>query len=47
MKRLIRRIAVWLGLAEQTWWEKVQSDPVRLIQGAPLAAALEHRRAAA
>lgn len=45
MKNLIRRIAVWLGLAEPRWWDEVEADPVQTIQGRYLLDALNHRRA--
>ena len=45
MKKLFRRISIWLGLAEPTWWENVESDPVPMIGGRHLMDALNHRRA--
>ena len=47
MNRMLKRLRVWLGIQTPAWWDLVDADPVRLIQGAPLAAALNHRRACA
>ena len=45
MKKLIRKIAIWFGLVEPSWWENVESDPVPMIGGRHLMDALNHRRA--
>lgn len=45
MKRLIRRIGIWLGLVEPRWWDDVESDHVYVIHGRDLFDALNHRRA--
>lgn len=47
MKRMLKKIRFWFGLEEPRWWDEIEADPVRLIQGAPFAAALDHRRACA
>ena len=45
--KLLKKIEIWLGLREPRWWDGVEADPVHLIQGRALAAALNHRRACA
>ena len=44
-KRLIRSAAIWLGLREERWFDRVEPDPVRSISGRHLMDALNHRRA--
>lgn len=44
--RLIKRIRRWLGVEELNWWDREDAGPVATLQGAPLAAALRHRRRA-
>lgn len=46
MKRMLKRIRIWLGLEERNWWDSEDAAPVATIQGAPLAAALRHYRRA-
>ena len=46
MQTLITNIRIWFGFepAERKWWDK---DPINIIQGPALIAALNHRRACA
>lgn len=47
MKKLLKKFRLWLGLEEPNWWDELDADPIHLIEGEPLAAALNHRRATA
>lgn len=44
-KRFFRAAAIWLGLREERWFDRVEADPVRTIEGRHLMDALSHRGA--
>lgn len=44
-KRFFRSAAIWLGLREKRWFDGVEADPVRTIEGRHLMDALNHRGA--
>lgn len=45
MKRMMKKIRLWLGIQEPNWWDRPDAGPAVTIQGPSLADALNRRKA--
>lgn len=46
MRRMLKRIRIWLAIEEPRWWDIEEAAPLNLIQGTALIDALNHHRRA-
>lgn len=46
MKRILRKLRIWLGLEELNWWDRTDAgdEPLHIIRGIALGEALQRQK---